>query len=128
MSQIRWENRFRGDKGDVCLVSADGVDFNIPEPINFSKEWWTFKRNGPGLRYLILVCIATGDIVGYAGPYAPKDNVDLSIFRYAFRPYLHHTEKVVGDKGFIDSKCVTPYNALGDHNRALRRAMSIIRP
>jgi len=73
------------------------------------------------------VCIATGDIVGYAGPYPPKANVDLSIFRHSFKRRLHPTEKVVGDKGFIDSKAVTPYDALGDDNRALRRAMSIIR-
>ena len=51
-------------------------------------------------------------------PFSDIHSRDNSILQ---RKYL------VGDKEFIDSKCVTPYQALGDHNRALWRAMSIIR-
>ena len=45
----------------------DGVDFEIQEPFPFKKDysekWFSHKFKGPGLRYEILVCIQTGDIV-----------------------------------------------------------------
>jgi hypothetical protein len=61
--QIQWENRFRGNIGNECLVSVDGTDFQINEPTPFSKGYYSHKFNGPGLRYEIALNIMTGDIV-----------------------------------------------------------------
>ena len=50
--------RLSGKTGDAlndCLISVDGTDFRIQEPMSFSKEWSkqsdSHKFNGPGLRF-----------------------------------------------------------------------------
>ena len=53
--KIVWENRKNGDIGNDCLVSVDGVDFEIEEPYPYEREWsrrwFSPKFKGPGLRY-----------------------------------------------------------------------------
>jgi len=48
--QIRWEDRFRNDRGKTCLVTVDGTDFRICQPHPFSKKWHSHKCRGPGAR------------------------------------------------------------------------------
>ena len=44
---ILWENRFRGDIGNVCLVSVDGTDFEIYQLSPFWTGWYSHKFKGP---------------------------------------------------------------------------------
>jgi len=37
------------DKGCICLVTVDGIDFEMNEPSLFHKRWYSHKSNGPGL-------------------------------------------------------------------------------
>jgi DDE superfamily endonuclease len=125
MEQIRWSNRFKGDTGNRCLVTVDGTDFRIGEPVPFRRVWYSQKYSGPALRYEVAVCIATGDIVAFNGPFAPKTNPDITIFRYGLKRQLGPAEKVVCDKGYKgDTRTCTPYNSLNKHHR---KAMSVAR-
>ena len=115
--QIRWENQFKGDRGNRCLVTVDGTDFRIGDPVPFSPVWWSKKFNGAALRYELVVCIETGDIVGFMGPVAPKYNQDITNFRWKTRRMLGPGEMVVADKGYRgDIKCCTPLNAKNPHH------------
>ena len=111
--QIRWEHRFcGGDYLNWCLASVDGTDFRIAEPVPFKKVWWTPKFNGPALRYEMACSLHNGDIVWYNGPFAPRSNPDITIFRYKLRGLLTPTEQVICDKGYWgDTKCCMPYQA-----------------
>lgn len=63
----------------VCLISADGTDCPIQEPYPFDTGIFSEKLNGPGLKYEVGVCIATGHIVWINGPYKAGKN-DVTIF------------------------------------------------
>lgn len=119
--QIKWVNRFMGRKaGDElnrCLTTVDGTDFRMSEPQPFSRCWWSQKFNTSALRYELVVCIATGDIVAFNGPFAPKGNPDINIFRYKLRDMLESWEQCVADKGYKgDLKCCTPFDAKNRHH------------
>ena len=45
------------DIGNHCLITLDGTDVLIYEPIPFNSKWFSYKINGSGLRYEIGVCI-----------------------------------------------------------------------
>jgi hypothetical protein len=109
--QVQWENRFAGDQLNRCLVSVDGTDFIIQEPSPFSSSWYSHKSNGPALRYEIAICIQTGWIVFYHGPF-PAGMSDLKIFRIKLKTILGPLEKVIADKGYRgDEKVDTPLTA-----------------
>ena len=76
--QIIWDNRFKLDKGNDCLVSVDGTDFQIAQkgPIFSSHK---FSKTS-GLRCEVALCILTGDIVWINGPCECGMWPDLSIF------------------------------------------------
>ena len=71
-----------------CLVTVDGTDFRIAEPVPFSRVWYTQKFAGPGLRYELAVSLFNGDIVWYNGPFAPGTNHDITIFRWKLKSKL----------------------------------------
>jgi len=98
------------DKGCICLVTVDGIDFEINEPGPFHKRWYSHKSNGPGLRYEIGICIQTGWIVWRNGPFACGDWADLSIARYAITERLGRGEKYLADGGYRsqDGNAETP--------------------
>ncbi len=78
----------------------------------FGKVWYTKKFIGPGLRYELVCSIATGDIVAFNGPFAPRPNPDITIFRHRLRGMLGPGEMTICDKGYKgDTKCCTPYEA-----------------
>jgi DDE superfamily endonuclease len=89
----------KGDKGNDCLVSCDGVDFKIPEHgPNFSSHKFAKKS---GLRYEICICILTGDIVWVNGPYPCGKFPDVSVFRESLKSHLADGERVEADDGYI---------------------------
>lgn len=97
--QLRWENRFNGDRGADCLISVDGVDFRIPNhgPAFSSHK---FKKKS-GLRYEIALCIQTGDCVWVNGPYPCGGYPDITIFRDSLIYNLGDGERCEADDGYI---------------------------
>jgi len=67
--QIKWKNHLHNHNNECCLVTIDGTDFEILEPTPFDKQWYSHKFKGPGLCYEITVCIKTGWIVAFSGPF-----------------------------------------------------------
>ena len=81
----RFEKRFKGSEPRVKLyVSLDGTDCSIEEQTPFSREWYSHKLNGPGLRYEIGLNIASGDIVWAYGGYPCGSYPDLKLERMLF--------------------------------------------
>ena len=125
--QIKWSNRFKGSathKRNRSLVTVDGTDYRISEPVPFSSCWYSQKFHGAGLRYEVAVNISTGDIVHYNGPFAPKGNPDICIFRFKLRDMLSPGEQVLADKGYKgDTRVCTPYDSKDDdHRKAMSHA------
>ncbi len=127
--KILWENRFRENIGNVCLVSVDGTDFRIQEPTPFWTGWHSKKFNGPGLRYEVAISICSGDVVWFNGPFACGNWPDLKIFRHGLIFELDEGEKVEADSGYRgqpDSVC-TPncnvfINEVGKRQKELVRS------
>ena len=100
------------------MLSVDGSDFKIQEQVPLWSGWWSFKYNGPGLRYEIALCIQTGWIVWINGPFAPGPWTDLNIFRYGLKKMLLPRERVEADSGYPDFKVDGPEDhcpSLGQH-------------
>jgi hypothetical protein len=111
--QIKWENQFEGNTRERCLITVDGIDFAIQEPTNFLSRWFLHKFGGPGLRYEIAVCIHTGKIVSFNGPF------DLKNFRSRLKQNLSVGEKVVADRGCNgDERICTPDSSLSNQYKA----------
>jgi hypothetical protein len=81
------------------MMTVDGTDFKIQQPIPFSKRWYSHKFNGPGLRYEVAVSINGGDIVWTNGPF-PCSWHDITIFRSDLMLKLRRGEMVEADKGY----------------------------
>ena len=96
--QIKFSNRYAEDEGNDCLVSVDGTDFCIPE---LGKIFYSFKFRKSGLRYEVAICIKTGWIVWFNGPYEPGLYNDLQIFRESFKTFLDKGERIEADDGYI---------------------------
>ena len=107
-----------GDTGQRCLVSVDGIDFSIPEPTPWSSCWWSHKFNGPGLRYEVVICIVTGWIVAFNGPFECGSWPDLKIFRSKLKRCLKAWERVIADRGYKgDPKIVTQNDARDEKHK-----------
>jgi len=112
----------------VCLITVDGTDFLIQEPFPFvketSKKWFSHKFKGPGLRYEVGICIASGDIVWFNGPFPCGEMPDLKIFRIKLKTILLPGEKVMADAGYKgDPKTCTPQDGRDSrHRKAMSRA------
>lgn len=92
----------------------DGIDFMTYEQRRqqgFDKGWYSYKSNGPGVRYEMGTCIATGDIVWFHGPFPAGKYNDLRIFQCGLKNMLLPGEKVVADKAYKDLKCYIPTKA-----------------
>ena len=76
--QIVWENRYRGNHGDDCLVSVDCTDAKCP---NFGPAFSTYKHDKKGgLRYKLCISIQTGELMWINGPYPTGHFNDITIF------------------------------------------------
>ena len=81
------------------------------------KQWYDFKHNHAGIKYKIAVCIITGFIVHYCGPFKGSIH-DLTIFRWCIKKILSLLEVVIGDAGYEgDEACVTPKDARDAQHR-----------
>ena len=123
--KIKFENRFKGDTLERCLLVVDGTDFRRQEPYPFTKlsngPWFTPKFKSAGFRWEVGTSIKTGDVCWFNGPFPCGMMCDLRIFRLTSKTCLRAEEKVVADKGYRgDSKVVTPLDAKNnDHRRAM---------
>jgi len=124
LQQILWKNRFERHNGERCLVTIDGVDFEIFEPTPFDSKWHSHKFGSAGLRCEIAVCIKTGKIVAFNGPFECGRWPDIKIFRSRLKRMLGIGEKVVADKGCRgDPLVVVPAKAKSvEHCLAMNKA------
>ncbi len=67
--KIWFGNRKRGDVGNDCLLSVDGTDFHVAK--SYEKPFYSHKFKKSGFRYEVALCMTTGDICWWAGPYLP---------------------------------------------------------
>jgi len=117
-------NRFeQSNDGATCFMSIDGTDFMIQEPTPRDKKWYSFKHNGPGLRYEIGLCIQTGKIVWALGGYHCGAYPDLKLAREWFVDEVGPFERVLADKGDRDYRFTTPYDC---HSESAIRCHDLI--
>ena len=116
------KNRFKGDVGQQCLLIIDGTDYRIQEPWPFvkdkNKNWYSHKFKAAAVRYEIGICLKTGDMCWFNGPF-PAGIPDLSIFRMNLKHRLGVREKVIVDGGYRgDAKVSLPWDkTVGHYNR-----------
>ena len=77
--QICFEDRFEGDTGNDCLMSVDGTDFRIAA--SYKKSLYSYKFKKSALRYEVGICIKTGKICWWNGPFLLGDENDDMIFQ-----------------------------------------------
>ena len=103
---IRWiklSNRYRGDIGNDCLLTVDGVDCMTLEPQPFNRLNFSHKFNGPAVRYEVAISILGGDICWVNGPFRPGANPDAVIFSSGLRHQLDEGARVEADNGYPHS-------------------------
>ena len=108
---IVWENRHTNDSGADDLVTVDTTDcpfqqILVPNPNKkgkkmINKSLYSYKINGPALRYEIGLAKNSSDIVHVNGPFPPGDWNDLSIFRQNLIHKLDVGEKVEADDIYV---------------------------
>jgi hypothetical protein len=92
-------------------VSIDCTDVVIRKPTHFWKGWYSYKHNGPGLRYEVAVSLKGGDLVWVHGPFPCGQYTDIDIFRQSLISFLDKDERVEADDGYIGEEpmvCKTP--------------------
>ena len=113
------------DSGNPCKISMDGTDCPIQEPQPFNPKYFSHKFNGAGVKYEIGVCIKTGWVCWFNGPF-PCGNPDITIARLGVVEYLEPNEKILADGGYQDAgnKFDTPtgLHNVGQRMRSLCRA------
>ena len=96
--QILWENRKRGDVGNDYLVSNNRTD--LPLAKSYVKELWSYKFKHSALRYEVALCIKTGDICWWNGPFEPGIYNDEMIFKMGLLGMLEQGERVETDRSY----------------------------
>ena len=86
------------DAGNDCLLLIDGTDFRIAK--KYWKPFYSYKFKTSGFRYEVGLCIKTGDICWWAGPYLPGIWNDEMIFRNGLANLLEPAERVEADGGY----------------------------
>ena len=103
-------------------MTVDGTDFQIEEPTQFDRKWYSHKFKGPGLRYELYVCVKTGDMVAYHRPFPCGSYLDIKVYRLRLRRKLSTGEKVISDGGYKGGiTVVSPDDRT--KSRDIRRAM-----
>ncbi|CAB9518774.1 hypothetical protein SEMRO_962_G225190.1 [Seminavis robusta] len=121
------------DRGRTCLLSLDGTDYRINEPMDdeefeyykdgkrlpFNPKWYTKKFNGPGVRYEIAICIQTGKICWAYGPFPCGKWSDSRIFQHNLQHQLGENEMVEADGGYagLPFDVRTPNDSLNDDDK-----------
>ena len=86
------------DKGNDCLISVDGTDFQVPEN---GRTFHSHKFKKSGVRYELRVCILTGDCVCVHGQFECGNWPDINIFNNSLKHHLADNEQVEADDGYI---------------------------
>lgn len=85
----------------MCLISVDGADFAMLEPIPFDPKWHLHKLNGLGLRCEIGMHMQTGWIVWVNGPFPCGEWSDLAISRFSLAHLSQPWERCIADGGVV---------------------------
>jgi hypothetical protein len=99
--QVLFENRKVGDIGNNCLLLIDGTDIQIAK--SYKKPFYSYKFKKSGFCYEVGLCIKTGNICWWAGPYLPGILNDEMIFKHGLAKLLEPGEKVEVDGGYWGS-------------------------
>ncbi len=97
LRQILFENRKVRDVGNDCLLSVDGTDFCVAK--RYKKPLYSYKFKKAGFRYEVALCIKTGDICWWAGPYLPGIWNDKMIFKRGLAQNLEPGKRCEADGG-----------------------------
>ena len=113
-----------GDVGNDCLLSVDGTDFRIAK--SYEKPFYSFKFKKSGFRYEVALCIKTGDICWWSGPYLPGLWNDNMIFQDGLVHHLEEGERCETDDGYCGSapryaKCPGVVEAIPDNAEMQQR-------
>ena len=137
-TQVRWSNRYRGDRGKTCLTTVDGTDYRVFERtkrpgveygrgrdgrrLTVNPKWFSQKFNGPAVRYEIAVCIQTGDIVWTNGPFPAGRWPDEKIFKHKLIHKLDDDEMVEVDNTYsgLRAYCRLPGDYVSDGDRTAK--------
>lgn len=127
LHKILFENRKRGDARNDCLLLVDGTDFRIAK--KYEKPYYSYKFKKSGLRYEVALCIKTGDICWWAGPYLPGIWNDDMIFKHGLAKNLEPGERCEADGGYRGSaplfvKCPGVVEANPDKAKMQQRVRS----
>jgi len=117
-----------GDVRNDCLLSVDGTDFRLA--MGWSKPFYSFKFKRSGYRYEVGLCIKTGNICWWNGPYEPGEWNDEMIFKDALAKHLEVGERVETDRGYRGSapgKVKCPDGLLEDPNPAAKEMAQRVR-
>jgi hypothetical protein len=87
--------------GNDCLLSVDGTDFCVAK--SYEKPLFSYKFKKSGFRYEVALCIKTGAICWWAGPYLPGNWNDNMIFRDGLVHFLEEGERCETDDGYQGS-------------------------
>lgn len=96
--KILFDNRFKNDRLNDCLLSVDGTDFQRSQT---NRDWYSHKFKRSGLRYEVALSILGGDICWICGPWKPGVYNDVMIFREALATWLEPGERVEADDGYV---------------------------
>ena len=83
------------------MLSVDGTDFRVAK--SYEKPLYSYKFKKSGLRYEVALCIKTGDICWWAGPYLPGNWNDNMIFNDGLVYHLEQGERCETDAGYRGS-------------------------
>ena len=124
--QVKWKNRFQNNKGKKCKVTVDGTDYLIPRRKSFQldKQYYSHKFKHAAYGYEIAICIQTGLIVWYIGPFRAGKWPHIKIFRFRLKGMLRDGEMVEPDLGYRGDPKVRDDNVFFSKNdqRAKRNA------
>ncbi|KAL7523555.1 hypothetical protein ACHAWF_002737 [Thalassiosira exigua] len=91
--------------GNNCLLSVDGTDFLLA--MSYWSGFYSHKFKKCGLRYEVGLCILTGHICWWHGPFPCGKFNDDMIFNRALARDLEEGERVEVDMGYRNSFPVT---------------------
>ncbi len=79
----------------------DGTNFWLA--MGYSKPFWSYKFKKSGARYEVGLCIKTGDICWWNGPYEPGIRNDGMIFKDELVSILEYDKRCETDGGYEGS-------------------------
>lgn len=80
-------------------MPVEKADVPIVELFHFCSRWFSYKPNGPGLRYEIVVSIYSEKIMWVYGPFRAAYMSDVQISPQELRRILSESEKVCAADG-----------------------------